>query len=128
MPMFKKGKKDSGKDKDAEQSAAPAAEADAQSTEEPEGAPSAPSGAAAAGSSSVAASGDGAAVDPPKAEPDKASDDDDDLEADILDLFTDDDGINEELSNITSGLDDVDINDLLEQVRDLGNIIGRRAA
>ncbi len=128
MPMFKKGKKDSAKDKNAEQSPAPVAEAEAQHTEEPEAAAEdLTTGEATEGAEAATSDGD-AAGDSPNVEANKTSDLGDDVDADILDLFTDDDVIDEQLSNITSGLDDVDINDLLAQVRDMANMIGRRAA
>ena len=49
-----------------------------------------------------------------------------DLGDDLFDLFTDDDTIDESLLLLTASLDDVDINDLLEQVRELQDIMNER--
>ncbi len=65
-----------------------------------------------------------------KAEPKKAiktdaSDllgDDDDL----MDLFVDADEVNEELAVLTAGLDDVDLNDLVAQVREIRGVLDQR--
>ena len=45
---------------------------------------------------------------------------------DLFDLFTDDDEIDETLMLLTASLDDVDINDLLEQVREIQDIMDER--
>ena len=65
-----------------------------------------------------------------KAEPKKAMKtdvsnllgDDDDL----MDLFGDADEVNEELTALTAGLEDVAIGDLLAQVRDIRGVLGKR--
>ena len=44
---------------------------------------------------------------------------------DLMDLFDDVDEVNEELALLTAGLDDVDIGDLLAQVRDIRGILDR---
>lgn len=49
-----------------------------------------------------------------------------DMGDDLFDLFTDDDEIDEALLLLAASLDDVDINDLLEQVRDIQNIMAER--
>ena len=45
---------------------------------------------------------------------------------DLMDLFDDTEEVNEELALLTAGLDDVDIGDLLAQVRDIRGILDRR--
>lgn len=45
---------------------------------------------------------------------------------DLFDLFTDEDEIDEGLLLLAASLDGVDINDLLEQVRDLQDIMDGR--
>jgi hypothetical protein len=62
---------------------------------------------------------------PPPAEA-KKSGDSLDMGDDLFDLFTDDDEIDEALALLAASLDDVDINDLLEQVRDIQNIMDER--
>ena len=63
--------------------------------------------------------------EPKKAMKTSASDllgDDDDL----MDLFGDADEVNEELAALTAGLDDIDMGDLLAQVRDVRSILAKR--
>ena len=45
---------------------------------------------------------------------------------DLMDLFEEDDEINEELAALTAGLEDVAIGDLLAQVKDIRAILDRR--
>ena len=45
---------------------------------------------------------------------------------DLMDLFEDDDDVNEELGMLTEGLDEVDMGELLAQVRDIRGILDRR--
>ena len=47
-------------------------------------------------------------------------------EHDLMDLFEEDDEINEELAALTAGLEDVAIGDLLAQVKDIRAILDRR--
>ena len=45
---------------------------------------------------------------------------------DLMDLFGDADEVNEELTLLVAGLDDIDIADLLTQVQDIRGILDRR--
>ena len=45
---------------------------------------------------------------------------------DLMDLFVDADEVNEELAALTAGLDDVDINDLVAQVREIRGVLDQR--
>ena len=45
---------------------------------------------------------------------------------DLMDLFGDVDEVNEELASLTVGLDDVDINDLVAQVREIRGVLDQR--
>jgi ribosomal protein L12E/L44/L45/RPP1/RPP2 len=56
----------------------------------------------------------------------KKSEDSLDMGDDLFDLFTDEDEIDEGLLLLAASLDGVDINDLLEQVRDLQDIMDGR--
>ena len=49
-----------------------------------------------------------------------------DASDDLMDLFTEEDEVNEELAAMTAGLDEVDMGDLLAQVRDIRRILDRR--
>ena len=45
---------------------------------------------------------------------------------DLMDLFGDADEVNEELAAITAGLDDIDMADLVAQVRDIRAVLGKQ--
>ena len=45
---------------------------------------------------------------------------------DLMDLFGDADAVNEELAALTDGLDEIDMADLLAQVRDIRAVLGKR--
>ena len=45
---------------------------------------------------------------------------------DLMDLFGDADDVNEELAALTDSLEDVDMGDLLAQVRDIQGILSKR--
>ena len=45
---------------------------------------------------------------------------------DLMDVFGDADEVNEELAALTAGLDDVDINDLVAQVREIRGVLDQR--
>ena len=45
---------------------------------------------------------------------------------DLMDLFGDADEVNEELAAITAGLDDIDMADLVAQIRDIRAVLAKK--